>query len=127
MNENNKNKWLHVRVSSDEYHTIHKNYEASVHRKLSDYIRRVLLQKPVVIASRNVSLDDFMSEMINLRKELSALGNNFNQVVKQLHISDNIPAVLEWLPVIEKAQQNLLEKTEEIKLKIAKINDQWLQ
>lgn len=127
MNEKNKIKWLHVRVSSDEYHTVYKNFEASIHKKLSDYVRRVLLQKPVIIASRNVSLDDFMTEMILLRKELSYLGNNFNQVVKQLHISDNIPTVLEWLPVVEKAQENLLKKTEEIKLKISKINDQWLQ
>jgi len=127
MSENNKTKWIHVRLSKEDYHTIHKKFEHSMHRKLSDYVRRVLLQKPVVIVSRNVSLDDFMAEMITLRKELSALGNNFNQLVKQLHILGTDPAVLEWLPATEKAQQILLEKTQQIKDKIAKINDQWLQ
>lgn len=127
MNENKKNNWIHVRLSKDDYNTIHKKFEHSIHRKLSEYVRRVLLQKPVVIASRNVSLDDFMAEMISLRKELSALGNNFNQLVKQLHILGTDPAVLKWLPTAEKAQQILLEKTQQIKDKIAKINDQWLQ
>lgn len=127
MKENIKNKWIHVRLNAEDYYAIHKNFEATTHRKLSDYIRKVLLQKPVVTASRNVSLDAFVSELIALRKELSYIGNNFNQVVKQLHLSGNIPAVLEWLPVIEKAQEKLLEKSEEIKVKIEKINDQWLQ
>lgn len=125
--EKQKSRWINIRLNQDEYYTIHKNFETSVYRKLSEYARKVLLQKPVVVATRNVSLDDFMSEMIALRKELSALGNNFNQVVKQLHIADNILTVLEWLPIVQKAQQKLLEKTEEIKVKISKINDQWLQ
>lgn len=127
MNEKIKNKWIHVRLDADDYHAVHKNFEASTHRKLSEYVRRILMQKPVVIASRNVSLDAFMAELMLLRKELSYLGNNFNQVVKQLHLAGNIPGVLEWLPTIEKAQGKLLEKTEEIKVKIEKINDQWLQ
>lgn len=127
MKEHNKNKWLHVRLNDDEYYTIHKSFEATTHRKLSDYIRKVLLQKPVVTASRNVSLDAFVSELIAIRKELSYIGNNFNQVVKQLHLAGNIPAILEWLPVIEKAQEKLLEKSEVIKVKISKINEQWLQ
>lgn len=126
MNESNKTKWIHVRLSKEDYHTIHKKFEASIHRKLSDYIRRVLLQKPVVIASRNVSLDDFMSGMITLRKELSAIGNNLNQVVRQVHILGANPEVLLWLPAVEKAQLALLQKAEQINYKIAKINDIWL-
>ena len=55
-------------------------------RKLSDYARKILLGKPIVATYRNQSLDDFMTEMFVLRNELNAIGNNFNQVVKRLHI-----------------------------------------
>jgi hypothetical protein len=35
-------------------------------------------------------LDDFMIEMIALRNELTAIGNNYNQTVKRLHTLDNV-------------------------------------
>ena len=54
-------------------------------RKLSEYARNVLLQKPVIIKFRNQSADDFLDEMILLKNELNAIGNNYNQSVKRLH------------------------------------------
>ena len=55
-------------------------------RKLSDYARKFLLGKPKIATTRDQPLDDLMAEAIKLRNELNALGNNFNQAVKKLHI-----------------------------------------
>ena len=37
----------------------------------------------LVATYRNQSLDDFMTEMMQLRSELNSIGNNFNQAVKK--------------------------------------------
>ncbi len=79
---NNRTKWLHLRLKPEEYAEIHKQFSKTKCRKISDYSRKVLLDKPVVATYRNQSLDDFMAEMVQLRNDLSSIGNNFNQAVK---------------------------------------------
>ncbi len=50
---------------------------------------------------RNKSLDDFMAEMIVLRKQLNAIGNNQNQAVKKLHTLHQIPEFRNWIIACE--------------------------
>jgi hypothetical protein len=68
-----------------------------------------------------------MTEMIRLRNELNAIGNNFNQAVKKLHTLNRLTEFKTWLILNENNQKILLEKVEEIKLKINQISDKWLQ
>ncbi len=126
-NKTKHSKWLHIRLKEDDYNRIKSKFDASIDRKLSEYARKVLLQKPVIIKQRNQSLDDFMTEMMALRSELNAIGNNYNQVVKRLHLLQHFPEIKTWLLLNENARQIILKKIEEIKSKINQINDQWLQ
>ncbi len=125
--KNNKCKWLHLRLTDDEHGKIHKKFSSSTCRKLSEYARRILLDKVVTVYQRNRSLDDFMAEMIRLRNELNAIGNNVNQSVKKLHTFNDLHEVKGWIIQHENFQKNLLEKTEEIKNKINQISDEWLR
>lgn len=125
--KNNKCKWLHLRLNEDEHSKIHKKFSASTCRKLSEYARRILLDKVVTVYQRNRSLDDFMAEMIKLRNELNAIGNNVNQSVKKLHTLSHLQEVKSWNIGHENFQKNLLEKIEEIKNKINQISDEWLR
>ena len=118
---------LQVRLTVEETEQIHNTFSKSTSRKLSDYVRKKLLDKPVSVYTRNQSLDDFMAEMILLRGELNAIGNNYNQVVKRLHTLSDIREIKTWLLLNESSKQILLKKVEEIKSKISQINDQWLQ
>ncbi|TKK66363.1 plasmid mobilization relaxosome protein MobC [Ilyomonas limi] len=129
MSETKKNhsKWLHIRLKEEEYNKIHKKFEASTCRKLSEYARRILLDKVVTINQRNQSLDAFMAEMIRLRNELHNVENNFNQAVKKLHTLQKIDEFKSWLLLYETTRKMLLEKVENIKQKIAQISDKWLQ
>ncbi len=68
-----------------------------------------------------------MTELIQLKKELNSIGNNFNQSVKKLHTLHQISEFRQWLEANEKQQQVLLNKVEEIKTVTAKIGEQWLQ
>jgi hypothetical protein len=118
---------LKVRLTQAELSAILTSSSKSTCQCLSEYVRMVLLNKPVTVKYRNASLDDFMTEMKTLINELNAIGNNYNQVVKRLHGLTDLPEIKAWLIFNESARGLLLRKMDEIKLKIAQINDAWLQ
>ncbi|MBA2562553.1 MAG: plasmid mobilization relaxosome protein MobC [Chitinophagaceae bacterium] len=124
---NNRTKWLHLRLKPEEYAKIHKQFSRTTCRKISDYSRKILLDKPITATYRNQSLDEFMTEMMQLRSELNSIGNNFNQAVKKLHTLQQIAEFKAWLITYELEKQTLLNKVDEIKNRINKIADQWLQ
>jgi len=124
---NNRCKWLHIRLKEDELIRINKKFSSSTCKKLSEYARRVLLDKIITVYTRSESMDDLMAELILLKNELSALGNNFNQALKRLHIMDNKQDLNSWLLLNEKHKENFFKKVEEINQKITQLSDQWLQ
>jgi len=125
--KNNLSKRIYVRLKENDFHVLHKRLAATTCKKLSEYARLVLLNRPVTIKQRDQSLDDFMTEMIRLRNELKAIGNNLNQSVKKLHTLEQISEFKAWIIINEKHQQILEKKVEEIKAKINQISDAWLQ
>lgn len=127
-NTNNKEKnWISFRVKPDEYNKIHGLFSATTCRKLSEYARKVLLNKPVTIKYRNQSADEFLSAMIPLKNELNSIGKNFNQAVKKLHTLNQISEFKNWLISYEEDRQKLMLKVDEINSKINQIFDKWLQ
>jgi len=68
-----------------------------------------------------------MTEMINLRNELNSIGNNFNQAVKKLHTLQQIAEFRSWIITYELEKKILFNKVDEIKNRINKIADEWLQ
>src|SRR5678816_3223242 len=80
--------WLTVRLNEDEEKKLNKFYSRTTSNSLSEYARDVLLREPVNVIYRNQSADEFLEEMIQLKKELNAIGNNFNQTVHKLHTLD---------------------------------------
>lgn len=123
----NRTKWLHLRLKPDEYQKIFKEFSKSTCRKLSEYARKNLLNKPITTNYRNQSLDEFMLEIIRLRTELNAIGNNFNQAVKKLHTLQQIPEFKDWIISYNLQNKILFNKVEEIKKHIQKISEKWLQ
>ena len=124
---NNRIKWIHLRVTLAEYKKIHTGFTQSTKRKISEYIRVILLDKPITVYTRNRSYDDFVTEMILLRNELKAIGNNFNQAVKKLHTIDHSAEIKTWAMLNENSRQLLVKKVDEINIKIAQISDKWSQ
>lgn len=129
MEEENKNRtrWLHLRLTSAEYEILQKQFNKSTCRKLSDYARKNLLQKPVVLKYRNESLDELMSELILLRKDLNGIGNNFNQAVKKLHTLMQISEFKHWITVYEIEKKVLFNSINQIKKHIENLTEKWLQ
>jgi hypothetical protein len=123
----NRSRRITLRLTPEEYVKIEHKYKTSTCRKLSDYIRKHLFDKPITTTYRNQSLDDFMEETIVLRNELSAIGNNVNQVVKKMHTTQQIPEFKEWIMRYELEKKILFNKVNDIQNHMQKITDKWLQ
>jgi hypothetical protein len=70
---------IHARVTKKEMEYLKKEFSASIFRKRSEYFRKKLLDKPTVMKYRNLSVDDFVSEMIRLRNELQVIASQWNK------------------------------------------------
>jgi hypothetical protein len=119
--------FVKTRMNDDEVNQLLKLQQRTTEKDTSSYLRKVALQKPVTIKYRNESADDFLLDMLNLKKELNAIGNNFNQAVHKLHLLDKIPEFRIWVQQYDSLQKALISKVDEIKLRMNQLYDQWLQ
>lgn len=122
-----RKKMVVVRMNETEFNQLEKFQQKTTEKDTSSYLRKVALQKPVTVKYRNESADDFLLDMLGLKKELNAIGNNFNQAVHKLHILDKIPEFRAWVQQYDGLQKVLISKVEEIKLRMNQLYEQWLQ
>jgi len=122
-----RNKMVVVRMNNTEFEKVESLRKKTTERYLSSYVRKLSLEMPVTVKYRNQSADDFLKDMLELKKELNGIGNNFNQVVHKLHILDKIPEFRVWVNHYDGLHQSLVSKVEEIKLKVSQLYEQWLQ
>ena len=116
-----------MRLTGDEYGVLEGRWQKSTVKKLSEFLRRVLFGKTVTVKTRNASLDDFMAELVLLKKELNAIGVNVNQATHRLHTLDHLPQMQRWLVDWERDKQLLFGQIAAIKSQLAKVEEQWLQ
>ena len=127
-NENTvRNKMVVVRMNNKEFELADSLRKKTTERTISAYVRKMCLQKPVTVKYRNQSADDFLKDMLRLKKELSAVGNNFNQAVHKLHLLDKIPEFRSLIIQYDALLKSLVVKMEEIKLRMNQLYEQWLQ
>jgi len=124
MKEENKRpkRWISIRVKPEEYTTIYNFFKATTCSKLSQYVRKLLLNKPITINYRDQSAAEILTVLNHLKKDLAAVGNNFNQTVHKLHTLDHIEEIKMWAALTESSRQNLLKKVEEIRITMNKIH-----
>lgn len=122
-----RNIFVKVRMNADELKLARKNQQQTTERSMSNYIRRVILHQPVIVKYRNQTADDFLKDMLLLKKELNAIGNNFNQAVKKLHMLEKIPEFRFWITYYEGMQKALLGKVNDIQSRVNELYEQWLQ
>lgn len=116
-----------LRLTADEYADLEKRWKKSTVRKLSEYVRRVLFGKSLTVYTRNQSLDDFQAEMVLLRRELNAIGVNFNQAVHRLNMVDHSPQMKVWVERFERDKERYFVAVQSIQARMKMINSAWLQ
>jgi hypothetical protein len=123
----NRSRIVGLRFTAIEFKKVHTAFSQTTFRKLSGYLRNVILDKPVTVYTRNQSYDEFVAVMIGLKVELNAIGNNINQAVKKLHVMQHDEEIKAWALIHQNNQQILFKKIVEIEFNISQIAAQWSQ
>ncbi len=122
-----RSKWLTIRLNEEEEKKLNQFYSRTTSNALSEYARAILLREPVIVLYRNQTADEFLEEMILLKKELNAIGNNFNQAVHRLHTLDHDSQIKAWAILNEASKKAFMKKVDEIRERMNQIYEQWSQ
>jgi len=123
----NRSRIIGIRLTPQEYAALQSRFKTTTSRKLSDYVRHVLLNGSVTIRTRDQSLDDLMAVLIQLRTDFNAAGNNMNQSVKKLHSMKDNKELLPWIIAHEVHVKAIFKTVDEIKGRINQFADVWLR
>lgn len=81
---------LNLGLTQEEYQIITNNFNQTMDRRIPDYIRKVLLGKPMIGCYRNRTMDDLMNVLVGLKNELNSIVNTYNQTFKLLSTVEQI-------------------------------------
>ncbi|MBL7767496.1 MAG: plasmid mobilization relaxosome protein MobC [Flavipsychrobacter sp.] len=123
----NRTRLVGLRLTDAEYDRIATQWQQSTCRKLSEFIRDRLFNRPIITYYRNQSMDDAMAELMQLRTEINHIGHNFNQAVKKLHLLQQIPEFKTWLAANEPVITSLQQQIQKIDSSVQQMGKQWLQ
>ena len=125
--EENRSKILLTRLKPAEFTLIDNRFKKTRFRKLSEYIRSVLLDKPITVIYRDKSMDEVLEELILLRKELNAIGNNLNQAVRNINSAHGHADTRLWVTLLGVINSKLEPSIIQIKDRMNNYADIWSQ
>jgi hypothetical protein len=120
-----RTKWLTIRMSEEEYQAVEALSRQAMRQTLSEYARKTVLGKPIIMKYHDESMDKFIDRMIELKDELKSIGNNFNQVVRRLHSLKNLPDLQQWILVNEQEKTRIFRLIETISTNINEAKKVW--
>jgi len=84
-----ENKLLKYRVTTkiDEstYLKLRRLLDENPHNDMSRVVRAVLINRPIRVFTRDLTLDNLMEELARVRTELKHIGVNINQITKKFN------------------------------------------
>jgi len=125
--EDNRSRWYNIRLKPDEYNLLNGRFQKTQFRKLSEYMRSLLLEKPVTVIYRDKAMDDMLEEMVLLRQELNAIGNNLNQAMRNINGAHGNADNRLWLNLLSVINTKLEPAIKQIKERMNQYAEIWSQ
>ena len=116
---------LLTRLKPAEFKLLDNRFKKTRFRKLSEYIRSVLLEKPVTVMYRDKSMDEVLEELILLRKELNSIGNNLNQTVRNINAAHGQADSRLWINLLGVINSKLEPSIGQIKERMNNYAELW--
>jgi flagellar biosynthesis chaperone FliJ len=127
VQEDNRSRWYNIRLKPDEYRLLNGRFQKTQFRKLSEYMRSLLLDKPITVTYRDKAMDDVLEEMILLRQELNAIGNNLNQAMRSINSAHGNADTRLWMNLLGVINTKLEPSINQIKERMNQYADIWSQ
>ncbi|WP_339868976.1 hypothetical protein [uncultured Algoriphagus sp.] len=126
MEENKRNKWLHIRLTDRELLKLKANFGETIHDSLSEYSRRILLKKLVIGRYRDTGMQELLKELTALKRDLHGLATNYNQLAKKMNTATENEITSKRFQV-EKLEQSIQESLKRVNRFIDQTVEKWLQ
>lgn len=124
---NNRKRRIYVRLTDKEFTTLESHCKNTTCRSVSDYVRHCLFSKPITTITRDASTDEAIMQMSHLNRELNAIGNNFNQLVRKVNASTQTAEIKGLLLLFESQKKAMFSKINEVRAQLQKLSEKWLQ
>jgi|SRR6186713_1505485 len=118
---------LNLRLSQAEYDKIASHSANTTCRSVSEYCRKLLLEKPVRVYYRNKSFDEFEQRMIRIMPFLEESAHKLDEAIKALPNAYDIPQMTLSLTALTTVAWGLKQNVEAIKENLVTISDQCAQ
>jgi hypothetical protein len=115
---------LNIRLDPKEWDKVHKLTSNSTCRSVSEYARKVLLEKPVRVFYRNQSFDEFEETMVRVLAQLETFGETFTLLAKKALAIEKTPELNPLVPPLLDCAQSFIRTAEEIRDHVKKLADQ---
>ncbi|WDF81154.1 hypothetical protein PQ469_14175 [Mucilaginibacter sp. KACC 22773] len=125
--EDKRIRWKNLRFKPEEYQLLETRFKKTRFRKLSEYMRSVLLEKPVTVNYRDKAMDEVLEELVLLRRELNAIGNNLNQAVYQINAAHGNADGRLWAGLLHTIHSQVEPAINQIKERMNQYADLWSQ
>lgn len=125
--EENRERKITTRFKPGEFMLLDRRFRKTRFRKLSEYIRAVLLEKPITVYHRDQSMDEMLEELALLRRELNAIGHNLNQAVRQINAAQDKSDSRLWLSLMSLIGSKINPSIAGIKDRMQIFSELWSQ
>ncbi|WP_179091011.1 plasmid mobilization relaxosome protein MobC [[Flexibacter] sp. ATCC 35208] len=118
-----------VKTRINQYHfdRLKKLLAKSRYKNMSGLLRMIICDKPLTIYTRDESLGVVMEELVKIRGELNAIGNNINQVTRHVNaVPQPQQKLLHALAMPDLLQQVAARQQQLIPI-VEALAEKWLQ
>ncbi len=79
MEKNESKRFLSIRLLPGELKEVYRRYKSSGCRSLTEYAKKVLMNKPVTVRTRNGSIDEMLHCLIGIKSRLDSLEERLDE------------------------------------------------
>ncbi len=127
-NEEEKLKhYIRIRVDEQTLKRLNKMQKSSDCKGVSQLARKILMQEPVQIFHRDISMNGPMEELAMIRKEIRSIGININQQTYHFHTSQSKAARMFYAERTKELYEKIEIKIERLLEITDKLAHKWLQ
>ena len=117
---------LKTRVTTRKYNELQRILAQNPNLDMSSLLRDFLESRPITVFTHDLTLDNLMEELANLRMEIKAIGVNINQITKKFHTYPETQRKEFYAKIAFSEYQALQPKIEQLLTIISKLAKRWL-
>jgi len=120
------NHLIETRVTDKRFQELQGIISRNPNLNMSTLIRDILENRPIKVFTHDLTLDNLMEELANLRMEIKAIGVNINQITKKFHTYPETQRKEFYAKTAFSEYQALQPKIEQLLTIITKLAKRWL-